>query len=1508
MRFQATSLTKSVLVLGVVALVSLSSEVCASTVDVAGSANDKQVGQLSINPGMYDENSTIGIGILYDNDTYTMVEPFPLPYLAPGQTISSASISFYVPEIDYTPFFNCDLYGLKRTSTTSDAPIAADWYVGNNDTANTLLKSSFLVGSSAAGKTYTYTGANLASFLQTQYASFGANTDFTTKYVFFRLNPTAIATRNGKTNYYVASSRNNNPAFRPVLSITMSGGVTNVAGRLQFSFSLPQKATTSAGVYNPTTGVLIRTLWNNVAYEAGVNTAAWDGNDDSGNPVSGGSNYQIKLIYHNVQYIWDGTVGNTSLATSGANVYKSFLPIVNMAAGGGKVYIANGYNEGQSSFHYFSEGAPQVPSMTGQVDVQSAFGLVAADATHSYWAKTPGGISSMNTFVVAINNSNQTFYPFPAGSTGLGSNNGSSYAGAIDIDTTAGQPNPATGLAVQQSGNLLFVAHGSLNTVRVFDKTQGTSLGSFSVPNPGLMATTANGDVWVISNGTSVMRYTYNSTSRTATLKQTISSVAKPIGVAVSPSDATLLIADGGSSMQIKAFNNSTGAALWTYGQLGGMAVNGPGVNGNTFDFTTQTYIAFQTDGTFWVGDNGNMRVVHLSISGNTVSYVEQIAYTTASYQTAVDLTDTTRVFNQFLEYSVDYTKPLGGTNGSWKLVRNWAYGLPSTANQNYFGFGNGLSTVVTMPNGLTFGLLNNFANSSMDLVELPANGQLRFTGAEFKNNPRLYEDGSLRYTIVSGSTITAYEQPFTGCDSSNNPHWGSPIVLATSSVSATDPVNNGERTELTSGGVLVSFSPSLAAGFHLGGIKQGGSSWLWRSSSSTTTSPWFPRDGHYDIGNGVQYAGNVAMALGHNIVYGYHGEFWGGNEASQWLNFYDNGLMVGLFGTLGMEVPGDGVAADGFAGNSFAPTLVRGADGTPYIYSNDESNHGGIIRWHISGWNQIQEISGTSTIGSTATLGTPATAPAVNITSPPSGSYYLNGVEVLIGAQVTSQTSTISKVQFFDGSTSLGVVTVAPYTFSASGLAAGTHTITAVATDANGNSTTSSAVTITVGNSGINTPPSSPTISPISNVSSTAVTLNWTIPTVKTTSSTLGQIVSYQVSNPGDTNSLLPTETAGAPTYAAAKFNLIGSGAGNTFINPVSNVGQMIPNLEVDSQAALGSAYNSVSNLSGTAKKLFCNNGSTQYNTGTGITVQYVPFALYDVVVYSLPNNIQSGTQTSSVTLTSGFLTSVLPETFTALPTSCTVTVVPTGSGTPTTNINTTVFQGITTPSFKLLGNSIAGFQIVERPYDSGTPTQFTLQRSTNGVNFTTVSLPSGTASGYQDSGLQPSTTYYYRLQASNSYGTSSYSPVVSITTPSSSGNQNFSTWQSAMFTQQQLATPSISGPTAVSHPGGMANLLAYSLGVNPLTSTVNQIPKPAIVTNNGASHLQIMYTQPATVQDVTYLVQVSSDLSSWFSGSSYTSSTSTTDESGNKTVTVTDLTSVGTVPHRYMRLQVQH
>jgi hypothetical protein len=54
--------------------------------------------------------------------------------------------------------------------------------------------------------------------------------------------------------------------------------------------------------------------------------------------------------------------------------------------------------------------------------------------------------------------------------------------------------------------------------------------------------------------------------------------------------------------------------------------------------------------------------------------------------------------------------------------------------------------------------------------------------------------------------------------------------------------------------------------------------------------------DGKYG-GNdaGVQYGGPTAM---HDVVHGFHEEFWKGVEANQFLHFRD-GLFVGQFGVL---------------------------------------------------------------------------------------------------------------------------------------------------------------------------------------------------------------------------------------------------------------------------------------------------------------------------------------------------------------------------------------------------------------------------------------------------------------------------------------------------------------------------------------------------------------------------------------------------------------------------------
>jgi hypothetical protein len=67
----------------------------------------------------------------------------------------------------------------------------------------------------------------------------------------------------------------------------------------------------------------------------------------------------------------------------------------------------------------------------------------------------------------------------------------------------------------------------------------------------------------------------------------------------------------------------------------------------------------------------------------------------------------------------------------------------------------------------------------------------------------------------------------------------------------------------------------------------------------------------------------------------------------------------------------------------------------------------------------------------------------------------------------------------------------------------------------------------------------------------------------------------------------------------------------------------------------------------------------------------------------------------------------------------------------------------------------------------NSTNETGFKVERSLDGsTNWTEIGTTSANATTYQDVGLAVSTTYYYRVRAFNSTGTSAYSSVVSVST----------------------------------------------------------------------------------------------------------------------------------------------
>ncbi len=106
----------------------------------------------------------------------------------------------------------------------------------------------------------------------------------------------------------------------------------------------------------------------------------------------------------------------------------------------------------------------------------------------------------------------------------------------------------------------------------------------------------------------------------------------------------------------------------------------------------------------------------------------------------------------------------------------------------------------------------------------------------------------------------------------------------------------------------------------------------------------------------------------------------------------------------------------------------------------------------------------GVTTTSAAATVTViPNSPPTVSLTSPTASFSAYAPATVALSANAADSDGTVAKVDFYQGTTLIGTATSAPYTYTWTGVAAGTYTITAVATDNLGATTTSSPVTITV-------------------------------------------------------------------------------------------------------------------------------------------------------------------------------------------------------------------------------------------------------------------------------------------------------------------------------------------------------------------------------------------------------------------------------------------------------------
>ena len=667
-----------------------------------------------------------------------------------------------------------------------------------------------------------------------------------------------------------------------------------------------------------------------------------------------------------------------------------------MAITATKAFFGTGYNEALSSCAKMDTTNPHEKTGYTCGTWNDAY-YVATDGTNVYWAGHDPSVNEPSTkvpitnFVWASKVSDDTPHIFQSGAPYQGNHGRNPSVIDLIANSTTGF---VSGLAVQKSGTHLFAAHALRDELHVLNKSSGALVRTIAMTQPHSATVDGNDNLWIITGAQGsrvVQKYQVNADG-SLTLLSTIAGLSNPLYAAVSPTSNLVVVADGGSSSQLKAFTNTATPMLqWTYGLAGGYA-NGPDVTNDKFfwqdgssarSFGTgkwnqeRAWIAFQPDGSFWVSDTANNR--YMRFDADRVLQ-DTIMFTPVNYAGGPVANDPTRVLIGMLEFKIDYSKPLSPANGSWTLTKNFAYNLdPKLFPNNREGT---LESPVKLSNGKTYAMIldatRSIGENKIVIVELTQNG-LRFTGVPASNahptydyaKPWLYEDGTVRantepryyfttqYGRIGSPTAEGWgKRDLLGFDAAGNPKWSDFKPIATvASPSPDDPNHWGMITvaPISSAGVIGDLTGPVGDnlhGFNWGGLNSATGRWVFRSGPAVNISYQgpFPTD-HY-MSYSPNYSTGLTFATGRNFFWNFIGEGWQGGQTNVWYHFTDDGLMVGQAGVaMGFTVSESQAMA---AGNAYHGGAVIGPDGNYYMYQTDESHHGGLHRWKIEGLNTV--------------------------------------------------------------------------------------------------------------------------------------------------------------------------------------------------------------------------------------------------------------------------------------------------------------------------------------------------------------------------------------------------------------------------------------------------------------------------------------------------------------------------------------------------------------------------
>jgi hypothetical protein len=165
-----------------------------------------------------------------------------------------------------------------------------------------------------------------------------------------------------------------------------------------------------------------------------------------------------------------------------------------------------------------------------------------------------------------------------------------------------------------------------------------------------------------------------------------------------------------------------------------------------------------------------------------------------------------------------------------------------------------------------------------------------------------------------------------------------------------------------------------------------------------------------------------------------------------------------------------------------------------------------------------------------------------------------------------------------------------------------------------------------------------------------------------------------------------------------------------------------------------------------------------------------------------------------------------------------------------------------------------------------SGNESGFRIEQSLDGIAFAPVGVTGSNVTVYTATNLNPAVKYYYRVYAFNGAGNSPYSNTNSAVTWTP-----WNAWLLANFTPSQLTNAAISGMGADPDGDGLPNLVEYAANRNPWVFSSTPLSSAVITSDLTNNFLALTYMANVAAIDVTYGVNVSTNLTNWVPGDDF-------------------------------------